>query len=56
MYGDSESDLDAARAFGLDFVFVRGKTEWHEGDDRCRDLGCKVVENFSAWDSWTLSA
>ncbi len=31
-------------------------TEWHEGDDRCRDLGCKVVENFSAWDSWTLSA
>ena len=31
-FGDSKSDLDAAIQFELTFIFVRGVSEWEEGE------------------------
>jgi len=47
-FGDSRSDLDAAQYFGLEFVFVRGRSEWEDGDAKCQELGCRVVDNFES--------
>ena len=30
-FGDSKSDYDAAKFFGMDFVFVTGYSEWENG-------------------------
>lgn len=45
-FGDSNSDLVAAEEFGLDFIFVHGKTEWKAGKEIVKGKGHKVIENF----------
>ena len=45
-FGDSRSDADAAAAFGLDFVFVWGYSDWREGPGYCRARGIPVVPDL----------
>ena len=47
LFGDSRADLDAAEAFALDFVFVRGKSEWKDGTEVCSSLGHRIVDDFT---------
>lgn len=34
-FGDAELDMQLAEEFGLDFIFVYGATDWHDGRKRC---------------------
>ena len=45
-FGDSRSDLEAAEKFGLDFVFVKGVSEWREGDRLTRIKGFLSIKDF----------
>jgi len=45
-FGDSRSDLEAAEKFGLDFVFVKGVSEWREGDRLTRIKGFLTIKDF----------
>lgn len=41
--GDARSDMNAAREYGLDFVFVSGRTDWTEGAAHCADNGIPMI-------------
>lgn len=41
--GDARSDLSAAEAFGLDFVFVAQFSEWRDGEAHCAAAGIPVI-------------
>ena len=44
LFGDSQSSIEAAEEFGLDFVFVKGCSEWVNG---VKILNNKyVIKNF----------
>ena len=45
-FGDSRSDLEAAEKFGLDFIFVKGVSEWKEGDRLTRIKGFLTIKDF----------
>ncbi len=51
-FGDSRSDLEAAEKFGLDFVFVKGVSEWREGDRLTRIKGFLTIKDFKE-EAWT---
>ena len=44
--GDAKSDLDAAEADGLDFLFVSGISEWEDGPDYCRHNGLAQIDTL----------
>lgn len=46
-FGDAQSDLMAAQATGVEFVFVSGVTDWFDGRERCQGLGIPIIEDFS---------
>lgn len=45
-FGDAESDFKAAKHYGLDFVYISGRSEWRGGDAACRDAGHLVCQDF----------
>ena len=45
-YGDSELDLNVAESFGLDFVFVKGYTDWHDWAPLINSKGYIVIDDF----------
>ena len=45
-FGDSKSDYDASRKFGLDFVFVKDHSEWKDGYKRNLSEDNLVINNF----------
>ena len=45
-FGDAKSDEDAAAAFGLDFVFISGVSDWVEGDSYCTENNIMQFTNF----------
>ncbi|MDP7621710.1 MAG: HAD hydrolase-like protein, partial [SAR324 cluster bacterium] len=51
-FGDSRSDLEAAEKFGLDFIFVKGVSEWREGDRLTRIKGFLTIKDFKE-EAWT---
>tara|TARA_Y100000590_G_C15742309_1_gene1020710 strand:- start:1408 stop:2073 length:666 start_codon:yes stop_codon:yes gene_type:complete len=51
-FGDSKSDLDAAEQFGLDFIFVKGVSEWREGSRLTRIKGFLTIKDFKE-EVWT---
>ena len=51
-FGDSRSDLEAAEKFGLDFIFVKGVSEWKEGDRLTRIKGFLTIKDFKE-ETWT---
>ena len=51
-FGDSRSDLEAAEKFGLDFIFVKGVSEWREGDRLTRIKGFLTIKDFKE-ETWT---
>ena len=51
-FGDSRSDLEAAEKFGLDFIFVKGVSEWKEGDRLTRIKGFLTIKDFKE-EAWT---
>jgi phosphoglycolate phosphatase-like HAD superfamily hydrolase len=46
-FGDARSDYDAAKEYGLDFVFVSNVSEWKEGLDYCQVSQIPIVLDFS---------
>lgn len=34
-FGDAELDMQLAEEFGLDFIYVYGASDWHDGRERC---------------------
>ncbi|MBI2067913.1 MAG: HAD family hydrolase [Deltaproteobacteria bacterium] len=46
-FGDSAADLEAAEAFGLDFVFVASRSEWRDGRDKIAAKRLPAIEDFS---------
>lgn len=51
-FGDSKLDLDAAEQFGLDFIFVKGVSEWREGSRLTRIKGFLTIKDFKE-EAWT---
>ena len=51
-FGDSRSDLEVAEEFGLDFIFVKGVSEWREGDQLTRIKGFITIKDFKE-EAWT---
>ena len=45
-FGDSKSDYDASKKFGLDFVFVKDQSEWKDGYKRNLSEDNLVINNF----------
>lgn len=45
-FGDSSIDLEAAKAFGLDFVFVFGRSIWPDGKNICAAEECFRIADF----------
>lgn len=46
--GDALSDYQAATAFGLDFIYISGRSEWKDGPDFCRAHGIEQLVSFTA--------
>ena len=46
-FGDSKLDMDVAESFGLDFVFVKGYTDWHDWAPLINSKGYIVIDDFS---------
>jgi phosphoglycolate phosphatase-like HAD superfamily hydrolase len=36
-FGDAELDMQLAGEFGLDFIYVHGASDWHDGPRQCAD-------------------
>lgn len=45
-FGDSSTDLEAAMAFGIDFVFVFGRSMWSDGKRICAAEQCSRIADF----------
>lgn len=45
-FGDAESDFKAANQYGLEFVYISGRSEWRGGDAACRAAGYLVCQDF----------
>ena len=45
-FGDSSTDLEAAMAFGIDFVFVFGRSIWPDGMRICATEKCFRIPDF----------
>lgn len=45
-FGDSKLDMDVAESFGLDFVFVKGYTDWHEWPTLINSKGYTTIVDF----------
>lgn len=45
-FGDAESDSKAAHQYGLDFIFIAGRSEWRGGAAACRATGHSVYQDF----------
>jgi phosphoglycolate phosphatase-like HAD superfamily hydrolase len=48
-FGDARSDMIAAEAFDLDFIFVAGVSEWGEGRTTCREKQISTIEDFEGF-------
>jgi HAD superfamily hydrolase (TIGR01549 family) len=48
-FGDARSDMIAAEAFGLGFIFVAGVSEWGEGRSICRGKKISTIEDFEGF-------
>lgn len=46
-FGDAKSDFLAATKYSLDFVFVRGYTEWRDGVSFSNKHGCEMINDFT---------
>lgn len=46
-FGDSRSDYLAASKFNLEFVYIRGASEWVEGTEFCLKNGIDIFDDFS---------
>lgn len=47
-FGDAKSDYLAAQAFGLDYIYLQGCSEWRDGPAFCREHGLLCVPSFAA--------
>ena len=47
LFGDSKSDMEVAEEFGLDFVFVRGISEWKDGHQISENKGYMTIYDFN---------
>mgnify|MGYP001449848193 CR=1 FL=1 len=47
-FGDAKLDYLTAKKFELDFVYISSKSDWDEGTDFCKKMGCKVKSNFNS--------
>jgi HAD superfamily hydrolase (TIGR01549 family) len=56
LFGDSKSDMEAAEEFGLDFVFVRGVSEWKDGHRFSENKGYLTIDDFKIEIDEELSA
>ena len=45
-FGDSKSDYQAAIKNNIDFVFVKGKSEWKDGYEIMKEKNIKIINNF----------
>jgi beta-phosphoglucomutase-like phosphatase (HAD superfamily) len=45
-FGDAKSDYVAANAFGMDFVYINGASEWEDGFDFCKENHILTFDNF----------
>jgi phosphoglycolate phosphatase-like HAD superfamily hydrolase len=45
-FGDAESDCKAAHQYGLDFVYIAGRSEWRGGEAACMAAGHPVYQDF----------
>ena len=45
-FGDSKSDYNASKKFGLDFVFVKGHTDWEEWPTLINSKDYIIIDNF----------
>ena len=45
-FGDSQSDMEVAEDYGLDFVFVRGVSEWKDGHKFAESKDYLTIDNF----------
>lgn len=47
-FGDAKSDVDAAEAFKLDFVFISSCSEWGGGMGYCESRGVQHIPDFNS--------
>lgn len=45
--GDARSDFQAAKAYGLEFIFVGGFTLWKDGENISRQNGSQAIWDFT---------
>ena len=45
-FGDAKSDYDAANAFGVDFAYISGASEWDNGFNFCKINHILTLDNF----------
>jgi phosphoglycolate phosphatase-like HAD superfamily hydrolase len=45
-FGDAHSDLVAANKFNMDFVFIKGVSEWSSGQNECELQGIPIADDF----------
>lgn len=46
-FGDAKSDYLAAQAFGLDYIYLQGCSEWRDGPVFCREHGLPQFGSFA---------
>jgi beta-phosphoglucomutase-like phosphatase (HAD superfamily) len=48
-FGDANSDLEAAKKYGLDFVYISGASEWDKGPLVCKKMNLSIYNDFNAF-------
>lgn len=46
-FGDAKSDYEAAKGFGIEFVFVSGASDWYDGVHVCNEKMKLSILNFT---------
>jgi phosphoglycolate phosphatase-like HAD superfamily hydrolase len=52
-FGDAESDCKAANQYGLDFIYIAGRSEWRSGGAICSSAGYPVYQDFEELMNYT---
>lgn len=47
-YGDARLDYELATQFAMEFVFVSGASDWHEGLELMRARNGRIIEDFNS--------
>tara|TARA_X000001036_G_C20586970_1_gene769160 strand:+ start:96 stop:749 length:654 start_codon:yes stop_codon:yes gene_type:complete len=47
-FGDSKVDLEVAKKYNLDFIYIYGASEWTNGRRYCHKNGYRQIKNFKS--------